>query len=168
MAIKIMYTIFLGLLVALFVGLGIAAFYPAPKAPESPAILNEPPSAPVPTDKVTITETAEQRAARLKFDQDQKTYQKQFAVYNRQVSIISMIAAVIVLVAALSAVNKIQLISDGLLLGGILTLLYSIVRGFMGEDNLYRFIVVTIGLIIALVIGYIKFIQPEKGKSSSS
>jgi hypothetical protein len=47
-------------------------------------------------------------------------------------------------------------------MGGVFTLLYGIVRGFMSENDKYRFLVVTIGLIIAIVLGYIRFIKPEK------
>ena len=36
MILKIIYTLFLALLVALFVGLGIDAFYPGPVMPEEP------------------------------------------------------------------------------------------------------------------------------------
>ncbi len=158
MVIKFLYTIFLGILVALFIGLGIAAFYVAPKAPDYPALLQEP--TPVSIDGKT-NETAEQKSTRLEFDRAQKQYQTDAATYNRRVSIIALIGAIISLVAALGLVVQVQLISDGLLLGGVLTLLYSIVRGLMGENNLYRFVITAVGLGVALIIGYLKFIKPE-------
>lgn len=37
---KLVYTFFLGLLIALFVGFGINTFYPAPDEPEYPSVLN--------------------------------------------------------------------------------------------------------------------------------
>lgn len=161
MALKVLYSIFIGLLVALFVGLGIAAFYPGPTAPEYPSELSD--SRPViPEGQTAPVETEEQKALRKQYDADQKQYREDNAAYNRRVSIVSLIAAVIVLVTALALVNTLHLISDGLLLGGVLTLAYSIIRGFMGENNIYRFTVVAIGLIITLIIGYIKFIKPDK------
>lgn len=39
MVIKIIYTIFIGVLFAIFVGVGIDAFYPYPKEPDYPAEL---------------------------------------------------------------------------------------------------------------------------------
>ncbi len=162
MMIKFLYSLFLGILVALFIGLGISAFYEAPKSPEYPTVLESTAERPVPGPDGTIKETEAQKAAREKYDKEQKQYQKDFGLYNRNVSIIAMVAAVIILVVSLTLTATIQLISDGLLLGGVFTLLYSVVRGFMAEDNKYRFIVVTVGLIVSLVIGYLKFIRHEE------
>ena len=52
-------------------------------------------------------------------------------------------------------------IADGAMIGGIFTLLYSIIRGFQADDAQFRFVLVTVGLIIALVLGYLKFIRPD-------
>lgn len=155
-----MYTIFLGLLVSLFVGLGIAAFYTGPKAPEYPSVLEGPYAAPL--TKEQATETAEQKTAREDYNKAQKEFQIQNSIYNRNVSAISLAAAIVIFIISLVLVNKILLISDGLLLGGVLTLLYSIIRGFASDSNMYRFILVTVGLIIAVILGYAKFIRHEK------
>jgi hypothetical protein len=54
------------------------------------------------------------------------------------------------------------MIADGILLGGVFTTIYGIIRGLMSEDTKFRFIIVTVGLIIALVLGYIKFIKNKE------
>lgn len=153
---KIIYTIFLGIFIALFFGLGVAAFYPSPKAPEYPAILQNEQYKSVPSQQ-----TPEQLEAQKTFDAQQKEYQAKSQVYSRDVSIITLICAVIVLVVSLLFLNKILLLSDGLMLGGVFTLIYSTIRGMMTEDVRYRFVVVSIGLLITLVLGYIKFIKKE-------
>jgi len=91
-----------------------------------------------------------------------KQYENSFQLYSRNVSIIASIFSIVILVVSLTFLKNLRLLSDGLLLGGLFTQVYSVIRGFMSEDNKYRFIVVTIGLIISLVIGYIKFIKKEK------
>lgn len=163
MAIKFIYTLFLGILLALFVGLGIAAFYPAPHAPEYPVDTV--------AQKPDLTGTYSPSPEYL---QQQEEYRKQsdeytkntFPRYNRNVSIVSVIAAVLALVISLTMIRKIELISDGLLLGGVFLLGYGIIRGFMSENNvLLLFIVTTVGLIAAVTVGYVKFVrerQPEK------
>lgn len=163
MVIKIIYTVFLGLLVALFVGVGIAAFYPAPKPPEYPVALEK---GPPPVSETT--ETAAQKAERVKYEkaleknrEADKAFQKKNAIYSRNASIISLVAAILVLIISLTLLTKIPILSDGLLLGGVLTVLYSIILGFGSDDEKYRFILVSVGLIIALVLGYIKFIKPS-------
>ncbi len=153
MVIKLIYTLFLALLVALFVGLGIDAFYPGPKAPDYPIQLE--------MAKPNCDETAELKTIRENFVQTQKTYLEESKPYNRNVSIISLIAAIIILVLSLTLLAKINMIADGILLGGVFATAYSIIRGLMSENSQFRFFLVVIGLAIALILGYIKFIRPR-------
>ncbi len=160
MSIKGIYVLFIGVLMAAFVGVGIAAFYVGPTFPEPPAILKYC-SPDIAKEKQTFLEF---KAAAELHDRQVKDYEAVSKVYNRNVSIASLFAAIIVLIVSLTYAKKIALIADGLLLGGVLTLVYSIIRGFGTDDNKFRFLVVTVGLIISLLLGYIKFIKtiPEK------
>jgi len=154
MILKLIYTLFLGLLVALFVGLGIDAFYDGLKAPDYPMSIE--------TAKPDCPENPEIKATREKYEAEQKIYQQEFKSYSRNVSMIALVAAIIILVASLTLFSKIKMIADGILLGGVFTTAYSIIRVLMSEDSKFRFLIVTIGLIIALVLGYIKFVRPKE------
>jgi len=151
MTIKFVYTIFIALLVALFVGLGIDAFYPGPEAPRYPTELDQ--------VKPGCEETLEQQTLRKEFNQNQDSFMEESKPYSRNVSIISLMAAILILVLSLTLLAKIQMIADGILLGGVFTTLYSIIRGLMSDSSQFRFLIVTIGLIIAFILGYIKFIR---------
>jgi len=153
---EIIYTLFLALLISLFFGLGVSAFYTAPKSPEYPTVLS------VPVKDNSGIQTNEQIAVQAKYDQEQKDYTKNFSTYSRNVSMITLGLAVVALVISLLLFNNIYVISNGLLLGGVFTLIYSIIRGFMTDDSKYRFLIVTVGLVITLVLGYIKFIKADK------
>jgi len=150
--IKFIYTIFLAILVVLFVGLGIDTFYPGPQMPDYPVELE--------VEKPTI-ETGEDKLKEVREDytKNKTEFRKESKTYNRNVSIISLAVAIIILILSLTYIAKIKIIADGILLGGVLTSVYSIIRGLMSENSQFRFIIVTIGLIIALVLGYIKFIK---------
>lgn len=154
--IKPIYTLFLALLVVLFVGLGIDAFYPSPPMPQYPIELEKVESC--------CEETAEQREIRINFEQEIRKYEEEMKPYNRNVSIISLLASIIILVVSLTLLNKIQMIADGILLGGVFTIMYSIMRGVMTENSQFRFLIVTIGIVIAFILGYIKFIKTKKDK----
>jgi len=154
MVIKFVYTIFLALLIALFVGLGISAFYPGPKEPQFPVELD--------AEKPGCEETPALKTAREEFNQAQRDYTNNFKPYSRNVSIISIAAAILILIASLTLLSKIKMIADGILLGGVFTTIYSIIRGLMSEDTKFRFLIVTVGLLIALVLGYLKFIRPKE------
>ena len=156
MALKLFYTLFLGLLVALFVGLGIDAFYEGPKAPDYPAELN--------LQKTDCGEYTELKATQEKYDQDIKNFNEQEKIYNRNVSIVSLAFAILIMIISLTFFSKIKMIADGILLGGVFTTAYSIIRGLMSDNSKFRFVIVTAGLIIALVLGYIKFIRPKENE----
>lgn len=156
MLLKLIYTLFLALMVALFVGLGIDAFYGGPQAPEYPIELE---GKTIPAD---YQETPQEKQTRLDYYEKQKQYESDLKTYSRNVSIISLISAIIILIASFTLLSKIKMIADGILLGGVFTTVYGIIRGLMSEDSRFRFLVVVIGLIIALVLGYIKFIRPKE------
>lgn len=159
MLIKIIYTLFLALLVAFFVGLGIDAFYPGPKAPQYPMELDQ--------VKPGCEETLEQQTTKKEFNQSQNKFMEDSKSYNRNVSIISLVASIIILIVSLTLLSKIKMIADGILLGGVFAVIYSIARGLMCDSSQFRFLIVSVGLIIAFVLGYVKFIRQKENVSQN-
>jgi hypothetical protein len=49
--------------------------------------------------------------------------------------------------------------ADGVMIGGLFVLLYSLGRGFASENSKYVFIVVTVGLVTVLYMGYHRFVK---------
>ena len=160
MVMKLIYTFLIGIFMAVFVGVGVAAFYPEPKYPEQPLAMKF--SSPNVYKTDDATGSAQWRAEMEKFDREEKKFQTESQVYSRNVSIVVIAIAIAIVVASLTVFQKILIIADGLLLGGLLTLIYGVMRGFGAEDNMFRFIVVSIGLFISLFLGYWKFSKPTK------
>jgi hypothetical protein len=154
MIVKFIYTIFLGILVALFVGLGIDTFYPAPERPDYPVELRS----------VTPEEqkSPEFNQKRDQYEKQQQRYEQKMDEYNRNVSLIAIASSILLLVVSLTFLNQIKIIADGVLLGGVFTAIYSIIRGLMTDISQFRFLIVTVGLLIALILGYIKFVKQNK------
>ena len=150
--IKLIYTFFLGLLLATFVGVGVSTFYISPTAPETPTVYAKP---------IVNDPTPEEQQQLEQFDQQQKQYLKELSIYNRNVSIIVLAFSLVLLVIALSFARHLDIIADGILLGSVFTLIYSIGRGLATEDPKFRFIVTSVGLLVALILGYVKFIRPK-------
>ena len=160
MLIKYVYILFLGLILATFVGVGIAAFYKGPTYPETPTSLKYE----RPYTEPNSTPSAEYIKEQEAFDAQSKQFQTENDTYNRNVSMIALGFALAMLVISLVFFKKITVIADGLLLGGVLTLAYSIIRGFNTNDDIFRFLVVGAGLIVAMVLGYLKFVAPQSSK----
>jgi hypothetical protein len=159
MLIKYVYIVFLGLILATFVGVGIAAFYKGPTYPETPATLKYSRPYPEATNATPSAEYIEEQEA---YGAQSKVFQEQNDTYNRYVSMIALGFAVAMLIVSLIFFKKIMVIADGVLLGGVLTLTYSIVRGFNTNDDIYRFLVVGAGLAAAMILGYLKFVKNIK------
>ncbi|NKX54685.1 hypothetical protein [Arthrobacter mobilis] len=147
---KIVYVLFLGSMIALFVGLGIRSFYAPPEPPQYPVTLIEKAN---PTDE----ELAEQQRQQQEHERAARAWEEQNSIYNRNVSTVSLAASVILLGASLLLEKRNRVLANGILLGGLFTLLYSIGRGFASQDTMMTFIAVAVGLAVALVLGYRRF-----------
>lgn len=162
MFLKYVYIVFVGIIIAAFVGVGIGTYYPEPKAPEAPLSVKY-------NQNIQITNLEalnKIRAEQETYDKAFKAYQSREQIYNRDVSIIALAAAVLVLAASLTILKQISVIADGTLLGGVVTLAYSILRGFGTEDYKFRFTVISIGLAVTVILGYMKFIRQKTAVSS--
>lgn len=146
------------MLVVTFVGVGIAAFYKGPKMPEYPIGL----SYPIIEEKSTVS--AKMREDQIRYEKTQRGFQHVNETYSKNVSTISVAGALLILIFSITLLAKIDFISDGLLLGGVFTLIYAIVRGFGAGDEIFRFIVVTIGLAAAIFLGYWRFVKNTRPK----
>ena len=127
MALKVIYALLVGIFISVFVGVGIDAFYQSPKYPEYP-------------NEITISKNIDgsfnQEGQRV-LENHEKEIQKVNLLrkkYNRNVSIIALSASVIIAMISIFLSKKALVISDGLLLGSLFTLIYSVIRGF-GSDN---------------------------------
>lgn len=154
--IKNIYILFLGLMVTVFVGVGIDVFYPKKfKMPEYPNDAFMKSEFIKPTEEEIKKQEEKNKQYELEFD----NYQQEDKKYNGNVSVISTVAAVILLIFSLTILKNFLVLSDGLMLGGLLTQLYGVVRGFESENNQIRFLVVSVGLAVSIIVGYIKFIK---------
>lgn len=151
---KVIYAFFLGILLSIFVGVGITAFCKTPQPPKAPdySLIGK--------DGPSAAQQAEENRYQKAFDDYNK---HKLNPYNRNVSIIALAAAIIFVAVGLLLGHRIDVLADGVVLGGVFTLIYSLGRGFAAEDSRYSFVAVTISLLIALLLGYLRFIRPAGG-----
>jgi hypothetical protein len=147
---KLVYTFFVGLLLAIFVGVGVNTFYEPPKAPDYSNFGQYRDEGP------TDEQIAEQ-------DRAWKEYEESSQPYSRNVSIITLVAAVALLAISLAFEKRLKFIADGIMLGGLFTLIYSIGHGFASQDSKYIFLAVTVGLVAVLYLGYHRFVRNTDG-----
>ena len=143
---RIVFTFFVGAILALFVGFGIHTFYPPPEPPDTALVQLKA----NPTD----AEVAEASAA-------QKAYDTAYQSYSRHVSIVSMGGAVLFLALSLGLERKNKVMANGILLGGLFTLVYGVARGFVSRDTTTLFITLSVALALVMVLGFRRFRRPQ-------
>ncbi|MFT4470495.1 hypothetical protein ACMX2H_11375 [Arthrobacter sulfonylureivorans] len=157
---KAVYTVFLGVIIALFVGLGIRTFYAPPEMPQFPQEQVFQKSDP------TAEELAQQRELQEKYDAAYRAYDDAYETYNRNVTTMTLISSVALLGLSLLVEKRNRVLANGIMLGSLFTLIYSITRSFMSGNTTLSFIVVTVGLAIVLFLGSKRFFQPKEKRGA--
>lgn len=152
--VKIVYTFFLGALLALFVGLGVQTFYPGPEMPEYPTELQVVPGEGTPT--------AEQQRMQREYAEQSERWQEDQNVYDRNVGVISLAASVVLLALSLVLEKRNKVLTNGIMLGGLFTLFYAIGRSVASEETAMSFAAVAVGLAVVLFLGWRRFFQDRQ------
>ena len=148
---RTVYTIFLGTLLALFVGLGISTVHPGPQEPEpSPAAV---------LAVQTVEPTEEQLQARVAYERDRDAWEDAAMAHSRDVGLVALVSSVLLLVLGLLIERRRPVLAQGAVLGGLLTLVHSVVRSLVAQDTLATFAVVTVALAVVLFLGYRRFVD---------
>ena len=165
---RTIFSIFLGLMLTVFFGIGVYTFHPPPtQFKDQIKELNKREQI-IRTTKIPGELTIEDR------DQLQEIALKRSELIDAEAelrkpwclstSIVLIIFSTLTLVVSLVKAVQLQVISNGLLLGGVFTMLYgSGWIAFTGTSTL-RFLVMTAALMVTLVLGYVRFVR--KGKMS--
>lgn len=140
-----------------FVGFGIDAFYPAPQYPQAITDLYN--------TLATKTPTAAEQAQITNLEQ---AYQSALQAHNRVVTIVVTIAAVIFLGLSILLEAKNRVMANGIMLGGLFTLLYGAARGLGSQDSMITFITVGVGLAAVILIGLRRFSHAREEQAEES
>lgn len=158
------FAIFLGLMVTAFIGIGVYTFYPPPETQfsrrvldlnrEEQAIRNS--KAP---DDLTPADRARIQEIRDDLNKTQDAGQVSRASWGRTTSIILIAFATFVMAVSLVRAEQLPVISNGLLLGGVFTMIYGIGWIVATDTSVARFLVMAVALLITLALGYARFVR---------
>ncbi|QQG40843.1 MAG: hypothetical protein HYV37_00785 [Candidatus Levyibacteriota bacterium] len=130
-----LYILFLGIILSITTGFGVAAFYPQPVAPAYPS---SPYASIVPQSCYATPETQsspdcqkalqgqqvkqkEDEVKRQQYNNEYKIYQEKNSSYTRTAIFFGIVIGAIFAIIGLGLIKKSKLITTGLLLGGVLT-----------------------------------------------
>lgn len=157
------FSFFLGLMLTAFLGVGVYTFHPPAKELDlriqeldrrEQAIRNKSPqdelAAP---DREEIQQLTDARneladAARVKRE-----------AWGRSTSIVLVALATFVMAVSLVRADQLPVISNGLLLGGVFTMVYGVGWIIATDSSVARFAVLTAALAITLGLGFARFVR---------
>lgn len=157
------FSFFLGLMLTAVIGVGVYTFHPPEKELElriqeldrrEQTIRNKSPqdelAAP---DREEIQQLADARneladAARIERE-----------AWGRSTSIVLVALATLVMAVSLVRADQLPVISNGLLLGGVFTMVYGVGWIIATDTSVTRFAVLTAALAITLGLGYARFVR---------
>lgn len=171
-ALQFIFSLFLGVLLVVFVGVGVWTFYQEPDLSDDPAqeradeLMRE-------QDRIyrsgegegkILTPAQEKRLQEINEEMEdvQKELQSKRDDWARNTSVILLVFATVFMAVSLALPESMKVFSNGFLLGGMLTLIYGTGWSFAGGDSRARFFVVAVALLLSVGFGYLRFIRGRK------
>ena len=168
-ALQTIFSFFLGLMVVAFVIIGVNTFYPSPSdqvqlkvqpLQEQMNTLYSKNSTPTAADQAQIDALQKQINAL-----ESGTFLSQ-QDWTLNTSIILILFASLVTGISLVRSEQLRVVSNGLLLGGLFTMLTGMGYSLASGTSYLRFFVVLFALAIAIGLGYAKFVWLRKGAAA--
>jgi hypothetical protein len=156
------FAVFLGLMVAAFVGVGVYTFHPSPQTTldrqieafnrREQAIRNS--GAP---DELTAADRREIQAVNDERNKVIDAAREAREAWGRSTSIILMVFATLAMAVSILRAEQLPVISNGVLLGGVFTMIYGVGWIIATDTSIARFMVMTTALAITLGLGHLRF-----------
>ena len=172
-ALQTIFSFFLGLMVLAFVGVGVNTFYPQPaetSQKDMQEISRKMEALTVKTSNRSLTATEQAEMTRLQDQQNalQDKTDAAMKTWARNTSIILVLFATLVMVISLLLSEQLRVISNGLLLGGLFTMLYGVGWVIFSGNSTARFLVILFALVVALGLGYLKFVRQRRESATDA
>jgi len=160
---RTIFSFFLGLMLVAFAGVGVYTFYPPPdefntqirELDRREEMIRDS----RPADQLTEEDRAQIREVNQERYALQDARREAERPWGRTTSIILMVTATLAMAVSLIRAGELPVISNGLLLGGVFTMLYGVGWIIATDVSKARFVVMAIALIITLALGYLRFVR---------
>lgn len=164
------FSFFLGLMVVAFIGVGVNTFYPSPaeryQAQLQPLYdqqntLQAGGKTPTPAEQTQMT------AVQTKINDLQAKQRSEEQPWSLNTSIVLVLFATAVMGVSLVRAEQLRVLSNGLLLGGLFTMLYGMGWTIASSTSNTRFYVVLFALAVTIALGYLKFVRLREAAAAA-
>ena len=163
---RTIFSFFLGVMVTAVVGVGVYTFHPPPqrdfyseiqdlRSQEQEIRNSRPPE--------ELTTAERDQIQKLEDEREELAEAERLAsgAWGRSTSIILIAFATLAMVVSLVRADQLPVISNGLLLGGVFTMVYGVGWIVATDTSVARFVVMIVALVITLALGYVRFVRRQ-------
>ncbi len=164
-ALQTIFSFFLGLMVVALIGVGVNTFYPSPSTvydKELQTLYQQQGLIGAKSVQPSSTVDAEQQALQVKINDLQNKSQAAQEPWQINTSIILVLFATLVMGISLVRSEQLRVLSNGLLLGGLFTMVYGSGWSIASGSSMARFYVILFALAVTIALGYLKFVRGAK------
>lgn len=157
------FAIFLGLMVTAFIGVGVYTYYPEPDTFNERINELDRQHQAIASSKTPDALTADDRSRMQLLVDERNRLQDELRrareAWGRRTSIILIALATLTMAVSILGAARLPVVSNGLLLGGVFTMLYGVGWIIATDTSTARFLVITAALAITLGLGYLRFVR---------
>lgn len=169
---RTIFSFFLGLMLTAFIGVGVYTFHPPPDQFDGQIRDVDRRQQAIRGAQAPNELTSADRDSLHALEQRRNELVDAAAAarkpWGRSTSIILIVFATAAMVVSLIRADQLPVISNGLLLGGLFTMLYGVGWIIATDTSIGRFVVMTIALLITLALGYVRFVRRAPIASATS
>lgn len=164
---RTIFSFFLGLMLTAFVGVAVYTFHPPPEQFDRQIRELGRREQTLRTGKAPDQMTSVERDSMQAIDRQRETLLEAATQarkpWGRSTSVILIVFATLAMAISLVRADQLPVISNGLLLGGLFTMLYGVGWIVVTDTSITRFLVMTAALVITLGLGYVRFVRRGAG-----
>ncbi len=170
-ALQTIFSFFLGLMVVAFIGVGVNTFYPSPTTTyekEQQEISRKMEALNIkttPGGSLSAADQAQMAALQKQQNELQDKIDAEMKNWARNTSIVLVLFATLVMGVSLVLSDQLRVISNGLLLGGLFTMVYGAGWVIFSGNSVARFAVILFALVVAIGLGYLKFVRSREDRA---
>lgn len=161
-ALQTIFSFFLGLMVVAFIGVGVNTFYPSPGdryQAQLQSLYDQQSTLSVGGKTLMPSQQAQAEAIQKQINEIQAKQRVEEQSWSLNTSVILVIFATLVMGVSLVRSEQLRVVSNGLLLGGLFTMLYGMGWTIASGTSNTRFFVVLFALAVTIALGYAKFVR---------
>lgn len=169
-ALQTIFSFFLGLMVVALVGVGVNTFYPSPGAvfqSQLQPLYDEQSTLSAGGKTLTPAEQVQATALQKQINVLQERSRVAEEAWTLNTSIVLVLFATLVMGVSLVRSDQLRVLSNGLLLGGLFTMLYGMGWTIASGTSNTRFLVVLFALSVTIGLGYMKFVRLRQGGAAA-